>query len=1111
MIEFVNAQKALNGSAEKNIVLGASMGGLCGYWALGKMEEDEVDHQVSKFITMDTPFRGANIPIGLQLMIKHLANYRISRNDTLGDRRPVLKLAESALNLPASKQMMYFNAWNPAKNGFSTWRNDFYAQLHTVTISKAEHIAISNGSGIGEGQLMTCGGLYMDLPEVGESEFKGSFKIKKAKTYLVSSFSPDQDLYEFSFYKRILYNLIWEWGSIGGYNIPSVDCVPGGVSDFGIATIFGSEFGEETPIEEMFPQANRSAFCFVPTISSQNIADQSNFFLSFSQGSCANQSISDCVQSRDNNYISPFTGTAAHNQNHVVLTSNLATYLLNGFFNPGFTSPIDNFTYNFGKREPDQPVNPAVLSFTSTPSVININTEISNTGQLWINRIDKLAKTNVSSNPENDENQLFEVYITKDCNGDPVIVEVHSGGKLHVGESDNPSINKGILHIMEDAVLIIDDGGEALTEDQSQIQIEENGILEIKEGGLANTIFGSGISVKAGGKLIVRDGGILRLSHYSSLTIEPGGLLLFEDGAILQLWDAPAVDGEARIIVKGALEIQGEIDYDGNGFFDFYPGHELKLTNGTLTLDGYGKASRLIRLTEGTNLNLGDAEVEISNCRIVYESGSSIFAEEGGLKFNNVDFQGHQNKTNGIEPINIFRLEMEECTFRDHDVGINVDGATGTAIAAGFIFEDCDFTDNSIGIAAFNVPLTIIKNSDFDNGIGADNTGLFLYDCGKLDIRGTMIIGFDYGIKTFRTPWLYLFNSTISHCDYGIYDADATGVQPSAVYLIHDSEISSCVEGIFMIGNEFEGLVFMDCARLWNNDIGVHGSDITLAIDAKAHALATDGTIRPNSFKRNSGGKYFDICYLEKWEYIGNNFSATLNYWDEEPTTNSSSGQYFIRKPATSVSSNCSSGTLAVQMSYTPGITTQPEECIPRMAIVHGPDRTISIDFSDKDCAQIVYLDTTTIAGTYSAGISSFYEGELDNAITYLEKVAASTLDTISVVCADYIRTARAMAPPSVLQRPAPDQNQEIASDEIRNDHWLIRPVPFNDKLIITSNLLEGSAQVMDMTGRVIYSFELESNNKSIEFLTQSWNPGIYLIRINTISGETISQKILKN
>lgn len=414
-------------------------------------------------------------------------------------------------------------------------------------------------------------------------------------------------------------------------------------------------------------------------------------------------------------------------------------------------------------------------------------------------------------------------------------------------------------------------------------------------------------------------------------------------------------------------------------------------------------------------------------------------------------------------------------------------------------------------MAAFNVPLIILNNSEFIDGVGEGSSGLFLYDSGAAKFSGSQISGFDFGIKTYRTPGIHLFDSVIDHCEYGIYDVDATGVQPSAIYLIHDSEISSCGEGIFMIGNEFEGLVFMDCARLWNNDIGVNGSDITLAIDAKAHALSTDGTIRPNSFKRNSGGKYFDICYLEKWEDIGNNFSATLNYWDEEPTTNSSSGQYFIRKPATSVSNNCSSGTLAVQMSYTPRITTQPEECIPRMAIVHGPDRTISIEFTDKDCAQIVYLDTTTIAGTYSAGISSFYEGELDNAITYLEKVAASTLDTTSVVCADYIRIARAMAPPSVLQRPAPDQNQEIASDEIRNDHWLIRPVPFNDNLIISSNLLGGSAQVMDMTGRVIYSFELESNYKSVEILTQSWNPGIYFIRINTISGETISQKILKN
>lgn len=710
-------------------------------------------------------------------------------------------------------------------------------------------------------------------------------------------------------------------------------------------------------------------------------------------------------------------------------------------------------------------------------------------------------------------NGHFNVYIGSTfCDNDPTTVLIHDGGELNIGESNPPTFkNIGELFIMDNTKLVADDGGEVIVNDESRITIEENGLLEIKAGGFVNTVFGSGISINAGGELVVRDGGTLRLSHYSSLTIEPGGKLLFEDGAILQLWDAPAVDGEARIIVKGALEIQGEIDYDGNGFFDFYPGHELKLTNGTLTLDGDGKISRLIRLSDGANLNLGNAVVEISNCRIVYEGSSIISAEEAGLKFTNVDFQGYQNRTTGIEPFNVYRLQVDGCTFRGHEYGLNIDGATGAATTQGFSFEDCEITENVTGIIAFNVPLIHFDVTNFIEGVDIENKGLHLYDCGVIDMIETHFEGFDYGIKTHRTVGLHFFNSSISHCEYGIFDGDGTGIQPSAIYLVHESEISSCNEGIFMIGNEFEGLVFMDCARLWENDIGINGYDITLAIDARSHALATDGTIRPNSFKRNSGGKYFNICYLNKWVDIGNNFTATYNYWYEEPTTNSSSGQYIIRKPPTADNEDCDSAPIFVQMTYSPEQNTEPVGCIPRMPVVHGPTRAIPIAFTDKDCSQIVYLDTTTIAGTYSAGISSFYEGEFNDAFAYLEQVAASTLDTSSVICADYIRTARAMAPPSVLQRPAPDQNQETWSEEIRNEHWLIRPVPFNDKLIISSNLLEGTAQVLDMTGRDIYTFELESNDKTFEILTQNWNPGIYFIKITTPAGETYSQKVLKN
>jgi len=539
VIEWVNAEKASNGSLEKNIVLGVSMGGLCGYWALGSMEADQVDHQVEKFITFDTPFRGANLPIGLQLMVKHMYEYEITPTILLRNSVPFLLKAKDILNLPAAKQMLYFNAWEGTKDGFSTWRNDFYDQLFTVSVNNAEHIAISNGSGIGEGQLMTCGGIYLDVPEyTSPPDFLGTFKIKKAKVRLAENFNPDQKLYEYSFYKRVLLTYTWEWGHIQGYDIPSIDCAPGGVSDFGVGFLIKDAIGQGAEISELFPQPNMAAFCFVPTISSQNIADQSNFFLTFAQGSCTNLSINQCIQSRDQNYTSPYAGIAAHNQNHVVLTSELATMLLNRFYTSELPSIISDFSFNFGERAPDIEADPEVLSFTTTGNVINKNIDIYNSGKLLINSIDRLARTDVTGNPQNGLEQHFNVFVTKNCEEDPSIITVYGGGEISVGESDEElGLNTSNLIFKDESELIIGDEGEVILNENSKMIFDESTKVKINDGGLLDAKWGAQVVLKEDSEMRVKSGGTLRISHYSSLIIEPGSTLILEDGAIVQLWD----------------------------------------------------------------------------------------------------------------------------------------------------------------------------------------------------------------------------------------------------------------------------------------------------------------------------------------------------------------------------------------------------------------------------------------------------------------------------------------------------------------------------------------------------------------------------------------------
>jgi len=66
LIKEINQKVADNGSKNRIIVGGVSMGGLIAKYALAKMEHDGEDHKADRFITFDSPHRGANVPLGYQ-------------------------------------------------------------------------------------------------------------------------------------------------------------------------------------------------------------------------------------------------------------------------------------------------------------------------------------------------------------------------------------------------------------------------------------------------------------------------------------------------------------------------------------------------------------------------------------------------------------------------------------------------------------------------------------------------------------------------------------------------------------------------------------------------------------------------------------------------------------------------------------------------------------------------------------------------------------------------------------------------------------------------------------------------------------------------------------
>lgn len=74
LIKRINAELITNGSTEKLVIVGPSMGGQISRYALAYMEKNNIQHNTRLWVSVDSPHLGANIPLGAQAEINLLKN-----------------------------------------------------------------------------------------------------------------------------------------------------------------------------------------------------------------------------------------------------------------------------------------------------------------------------------------------------------------------------------------------------------------------------------------------------------------------------------------------------------------------------------------------------------------------------------------------------------------------------------------------------------------------------------------------------------------------------------------------------------------------------------------------------------------------------------------------------------------------------------------------------------------------------------------------------------------------------------------------------------------------------------------------------------------------------
>lgn len=141
-------------------VIGESMGGLISRYALTDMERRGITHNVGRYISFDSPHKGANVPAGFQTLLQSVAQV---------DFRAYFNIAQSSiddafrrLDAPAARQMLLRHKGANPHPDFVAFQNELNA-LGFPKQGGIRNVSIVNGAANGTGQGYTPSNLILDV------------------------------------------------------------------------------------------------------------------------------------------------------------------------------------------------------------------------------------------------------------------------------------------------------------------------------------------------------------------------------------------------------------------------------------------------------------------------------------------------------------------------------------------------------------------------------------------------------------------------------------------------------------------------------------------------------------------------------------------------------------------------------------------------------------------------------------------------------------------------------------------------------------------------------------------------------------------------------------
>jgi Secretion system C-terminal sorting domain len=641
VIKEVNSRKS-SATCYPNIIGGASMGGQVSKYALTYMEKNNIPHNGSVYLGFDTPHNGANIPIGFVELVKYFANPNFPKIPFEQFKESL----ENKLGTPAAKQLLI----NWDATGESAERTAWLSELNTngQYPKKTFNIGIASGSGNNTKQpgMASTGGPLVSFvwkPAVAIGAIVGTVggTIQSgpigavlggaiggllgaaATAVLPLEYRGDAYLTPGNGQNKIFIGDKPGYNNLVSINKPSaalnLDNSPGGQNN---ATVQGDGCAK-TWVSKRFDKItdwtyndyNIKFFSFIPTNSALALKAPYDTDLNFNPYTDLKHSFNSI-------------------QNTHIFEKN-KTYLDDVYF------PSLHFKFNNNEI------------FTGSDNQPHV--KIEEVGQLWVREEMKKIQPDLATALPAGANTSYN--FGNDFKRTLVSCDVNSGGVIHVNKSGNTSYGAGVATIPNSKFTL-------RTISCTQVNINPGGKMVVGDAGINNTgevIFEqfSNLRIFSGGILEIQDGSKVIIEAGAGFYLAPGATIrLMGSAATLEIRDANynleiPIGTSGITFTKHTAASGGQFIWKGN--LSWAAGSTNKLISTGVTL----KCNGAVTYNNGNQieLNKSDACLEIAgnlflgaNAKFTFTK-SALESRRGYVKFSCPAITGANNTVNSLQNI----------------------------------------------------------------------------------------------------------------------------------------------------------------------------------------------------------------------------------------------------------------------------------------------------------------------------------------------------------------------------------------------------------------------------------------------------------------------------